>query len=347
MEDYIILVDETGRPYIAHADMLGGARRGAQRLHKYIMKIGDGAKARYFYTQEEIRAYQRERALNNAVKGMQKDAEKVVKKAEKVTNKTEQQPANRLQDKIKAGVDNVKSTTERMKDEFRKKADEKAEKKSAVSGSADALEKPKMTINGSYSKTDNPKAEATSAKEAKADTSSEEAAISEIRKIASNSDKSLSAAQRKELGAKYGLDEKTLNIIDGNLRSPDMKGPRGQKWIDDYIRKKATLNGSSDEQAKSSGTSAESEKSSGSKSEFDASIARFDTVMNAASKRGIDVKKLDSANASYSQARTKFNKLRESGTASAQQISAAQRAMKRAKDAYTKELEQIVEELNK
>lgn len=64
MNDHIILVDETGQPYIAHA----GFGRGIRQNHKYLMKIGEGAKARYLYTQAEVQAYMRggRKALKNA-----------------------------------------------------------------------------------------------------------------------------------------------------------------------------------------------------------------------------------------------------------------------------------------
>ena len=48
--DYIVLIDENGQPYIAHAWGKGTA-------HKYIKKIGEGAKARYFYTRQELEAF--------------------------------------------------------------------------------------------------------------------------------------------------------------------------------------------------------------------------------------------------------------------------------------------------
>ena len=60
MSDYVILIDENGQPYIAHSvftkarDAISSAGRSA---HKYIAKIGEGAKARYFYPQEELRAF--------------------------------------------------------------------------------------------------------------------------------------------------------------------------------------------------------------------------------------------------------------------------------------------------
>jgi len=93
MEDkYAMLVDENGQPYIAHSINLrqtvrnvgnsvrsagsnainaarttasnarSGAGRGVRAVHKYIAKIGEGAQARYFYTQEELRAYQQQAA---------------------------------------------------------------------------------------------------------------------------------------------------------------------------------------------------------------------------------------------------------------------------------------------
>ena len=49
MNDYIVLVDENGQPYIAHS--IG------KRAVKYIAKIGEGAKARYFYTKEQLNAF--------------------------------------------------------------------------------------------------------------------------------------------------------------------------------------------------------------------------------------------------------------------------------------------------
>lgn len=52
-DDYVILVDENGQPYLAH--------KFGDRAHKYLMKIGEGVKARYFYTQQEIEAYRKQK----------------------------------------------------------------------------------------------------------------------------------------------------------------------------------------------------------------------------------------------------------------------------------------------
>ena len=68
--NYIVLIDENGQPYIAHsvwdkAKAFGGkvasgaksfgrsARSAGARAHKYILKVGEGAKAQYAYTKEE------------------------------------------------------------------------------------------------------------------------------------------------------------------------------------------------------------------------------------------------------------------------------------------------------
>ena len=56
--DYIIAVDETGQPFIAHASGIGSWKNKAV---KYIKKIKDGAKTRYFYTQKELDAYYAEK----------------------------------------------------------------------------------------------------------------------------------------------------------------------------------------------------------------------------------------------------------------------------------------------
>lgn len=46
-DDYLILVDEKGQPYIAHAN----------GEHRYIQKLLVNGKNRYFYTREQIEAY--------------------------------------------------------------------------------------------------------------------------------------------------------------------------------------------------------------------------------------------------------------------------------------------------
>ena len=70
MNDYIVLIDESGKPYIAHAneDSSGGSSkskgfgkgRGWRENVKYIAKWGEGAKAKYFYTKEQLEAFDRE-----------------------------------------------------------------------------------------------------------------------------------------------------------------------------------------------------------------------------------------------------------------------------------------------
>ena len=62
MGNYYIGNDENGELSIFHADI--SSRR--RRTHKYLAKIGEGRNARYFYTQEALRAYLRGNSQNNA-----------------------------------------------------------------------------------------------------------------------------------------------------------------------------------------------------------------------------------------------------------------------------------------
>lgn len=64
--DYVILFDENGQPYIAH----GFFSNAKERAHKYIQKIKDSKGWRYFYSQAEWEAYQRAR---NATVQAQRD----------------------------------------------------------------------------------------------------------------------------------------------------------------------------------------------------------------------------------------------------------------------------------
>ena len=71
--NYIVSIDEAGEPYIAHfwqgaktmasgrvskgaSGVAQGVGRGVRKVHKYIAKWGEGPKAEYFYTQEELEA---------------------------------------------------------------------------------------------------------------------------------------------------------------------------------------------------------------------------------------------------------------------------------------------------
>lgn len=81
-EDYVILFDQNGSPYIAHASLSAvrqrttgalravgnvantareGVGRGVRATHKYIDKVVENGKTRYFYTQEELKAYYNEK----------------------------------------------------------------------------------------------------------------------------------------------------------------------------------------------------------------------------------------------------------------------------------------------
>ena len=55
MNKYVLRKDTDGSVYLAHAYPM---TRNRQAPVKYIAKIGEGSKSRYFYTQEQLRAYQ-------------------------------------------------------------------------------------------------------------------------------------------------------------------------------------------------------------------------------------------------------------------------------------------------
>lgn len=58
-KDYVVLFDENGKPYVAHSaqgSVNSGVRTVGKATHKYLLKVGEGAKARYAYTKEEVDA---------------------------------------------------------------------------------------------------------------------------------------------------------------------------------------------------------------------------------------------------------------------------------------------------
>lgn len=88
--DYVILFDDNGTPYISHgildsaksavSNAAKGVGRGVRENHKYILKILENGKNRYFYTQEEVRAYQQAKrmGIKNAAEYAQKNVKNAV-----------------------------------------------------------------------------------------------------------------------------------------------------------------------------------------------------------------------------------------------------------------------------
>ena len=100
--DYVILFDDNGTPYISHgildsaksavSNAAKGVGRGVRENHKYILKILENGKSRYFYTQEEVRAYQQAKRMG--IKNAAEYAQKSVKNAvNNLTGKTDTQNA--------------------------------------------------------------------------------------------------------------------------------------------------------------------------------------------------------------------------------------------------------------
>lgn len=117
MNDYYIGIDSNGQPYIAHAGMISnavsavrnGVGRGVRQNHKYLMKIGEGTKARYLYTQQEVQAYMRggRKALDqmaNKSKGIRERNELKKRKADLELSKSEASRAKRKASEAKKGA---------------------------------------------------------------------------------------------------------------------------------------------------------------------------------------------------------------------------------------------------
>lgn len=134
-DEYIILFDQNGSPYIAHASLsemrqrtagaLRSARsavgsaagavkqgvgRGVRTTHKYIQKIEENGRTRYFYTQEELKAYLAEKkagaqqtvnkAKEKARAGMgeaQEKASKARTRAEQIGNEFKNKASDTVQ----------------------------------------------------------------------------------------------------------------------------------------------------------------------------------------------------------------------------------------------------------
>ena len=103
MANYVICIDENGQPYIAHSvftkarDAVSSTGRSA---HKYIAKIGEGAKARYFYTQEELRAYYNQ-------------GKSAVSKAATTARNAAAKAASTSLSKVRSGVSKAREVTQR------------------------------------------------------------------------------------------------------------------------------------------------------------------------------------------------------------------------------------------
>lgn len=93
--DYVVLIDENGQPYIAHSfksrvssgwgkvkgagkRAYGAARTAGSKAHKYLLKVGQGVKAKYAYSPEEVDALlgRGKRAVKNAGEKISSGAKK-------------------------------------------------------------------------------------------------------------------------------------------------------------------------------------------------------------------------------------------------------------------------------
>lgn len=172
--DYIILRDEDGKAYIAHAGLLDNARntirgvtnsisttaqqvankakgvgRGVRQNHKYILKVNENGKTRYFYKQEEVKAYYEAKKrgvknaaeyAQNAVKDKASDvadaAKNVVNKATGATAKQQYEKASKDLQDAKRWEALTKRTHQENLDAFKKNPTEANMNRAKQSGQA-------------------------------------------------------------------------------------------------------------------------------------------------------------------------------------------------------------------
>ena len=101
MHDYMICIDENGSPYLAHA-LFGNRKGGRKKDHDYIERIiGKNGKWRYFYTQEQLKAYgnKAKKVGNNIIK----TTKKIVKNPSKAGSIIDRE-VNKLDLKMRSGL---------------------------------------------------------------------------------------------------------------------------------------------------------------------------------------------------------------------------------------------------
>ena len=119
-KDYVILFDQNGSPYIVHASLSAmrqrsagalravgnaantareGVGRGVRATHKYIDKVVENGKTRYFYTQEELKAYYNEQRgkVNQKVGEAQEKASATRMRMERMGNEFKDKASNTVQ----------------------------------------------------------------------------------------------------------------------------------------------------------------------------------------------------------------------------------------------------------
>ena len=127
-EFYYIAIDKNGEPYIEH----GLLKNVGKKAHKYIMKIGEGAKARYFYTKEEVDAYYRKEkdktkaAAKNIGNSIKSTGDKIKNEFNKLKNSSETNKNNNSDTAAKNVVESARSRPWNNIAEVRKEKAEKA-----------------------------------------------------------------------------------------------------------------------------------------------------------------------------------------------------------------------------
>lgn len=269
MNDYIIAVDRDGQPYIAHA----WGQRGANANHKYIAKIGEGAKARYFYTQEQLRAFQqgtRQGVQNTANKAKEKASDAVGRVRENSTllnvgnqyrsakqahqnskssdpqkakwgkegyesNNTLGGKAYKAQQKAK---DNLKSTKDRMKEDFRNNKEKASEKIKDKVGYDERERRDAAVVEAEKTKKDYERAQLKAARETDKNpmrTPEQSEKWREAQRAEDVAKGKSERADNERYNAQKAYDKTLLGVAEKVLKNKENKNATIRKAANDYL----------------------------------------------------------------------------------------------------------------
>lgn len=131
--DYVILFDENGTPYISHGlldnaksavnsaaqkvtNVAKGVGRGIRENHEYILKVFENGKARYFYTQDEVKAYYQAKRLG--IKNAADYAKKAVSSAKDAAKSTVDKAQNAFESQAAKVKDAVTTRTDDVRNKL-------------------------------------------------------------------------------------------------------------------------------------------------------------------------------------------------------------------------------------
>lgn len=367
MNDRIMLIDETGQPYIAHAGFFG--RRGARQNHKYLMKIGEGAKARYLYTQEEVQAYMRggrkalKNAANKASDAVGISAKKKLKTAEGKLQSATDSVLNTGTIQRKRSGKELNAAQQKAADDFASASRRYGEAKATYEKSA--LGKAEKAASTLKSTKDRMKEELRKKANETVDKVEEKSGVKakrELEKAEKESANAVKAYRDTERAEREMGDQFTGSKLDA-LRNLNEKNNAEDKAKFDYERTplgkvEKRLNGSEDGRRHTSQEKAvdkanadwdkEELKVAANRGPIDLDHVSKEYMFDLGSNTGhnSEVKKAMNANDAYNTAKSKYNSITKNKNATATDIRLAAKEMNDAKEDYDKTMENLSKVLN-